>query len=156
MLDVLISHVGERLPGAVYIGRADPSADLAASPFAEPVRGPRVVVVAGPPSAVRGASATERALAIRRYHAHLLDSPAVVAQLPELRGRAVACRCRRSGEPRTPATACHGDVLGLWLATFEDATLRWLAGRAMPGAWADELAERVAGLVGAEVALARR
>lgn len=153
---LLISHVDERLPGAVYIGRADPTVGLAASPYAEPVGDPRVVVIPAPPSAFRSAAANERTRAINRYHDHLLASPALVGRLPELRGRILACGCRRSGELRTPSTTCHGDVLVLWLATFEDATLRWLAGRPLPGGWADELATGVAGLVGADAALIRR
>ncbi|AEH08744.1 DUF4326 domain-containing protein [Candidatus Protofrankia datiscae] len=74
----------------------------------------------------RGATDTERAAMIARYRAWLAgDGPdertagtrtfsrsAVLARLPELRGKALACHC-------TPL-ACHGDVLA---ALTRQATL---------------------------------
>lgn len=91
-----MSHVRDRVPGAVYVGRAVASAGVRASPFANPTRiGPGVDWVS----------------AVWRYHNHLLVSPALAARLPEMWGRTVACWCRLIGEPRTPANVFHGDVL---------------------------------------------
>lgn len=44
-----------------------------------------------------------RAEVMAKYRAYLLDRPALLAHLPELRGRALACRC--APEP------CHAEVL---------------------------------------------
>lgn len=41
--------------------------------------------------------------ALAMYRAHVLASPALVAALPELRGRRLGCWCKPD--------ACHGDVL---------------------------------------------
>lgn len=140
MEGLLVSHVKERLSGAVYVGRAVPRSGLTASPFANPTRiGERF----------------DRATAIRRYHHHLLDRPDLVARLPELRGKTVACWCRRSDEPRTKDNVCHGDVLDLWLRYVADGTLRWLDGHAMPAGWAGELEARLEELLGIGVPTAR-
>ncbi len=50
-----------------------------------------------------GADETERADAISRYRAYLTTRPDLLAQLPDLRGKALGCHC-------APA-ACHADVL---------------------------------------------
>jgi Domain of unknown function (DUF4326) len=44
---------------------------------------------------------------IRQYRARLLSSPALLAAVPELRGKVLACWCKE----RDRAVACHGDVL---------------------------------------------
>lgn len=44
-----------------------------------------------------------RALVIARYREHLLGFPEMVAELPELRGKVLACWCA--------PLPCHGDVL---------------------------------------------
>jgi hypothetical protein len=52
--------------------------------------------------------AMERAEAVERYERWLLEErPDLVAQLPALRGRLLACYCPLD-EP------CHGDVLARW------------------------------------------
>jgi len=98
-----IIHVSEmaRYPDALYIGRASPRAGLPASPWANPYR-------IGPDGT--------RDQVIAAYERHIRQSPALLARLPELRGRPLACWCRRSDEPRTPQNACHGDVLVALLA----------------------------------------
>ena len=52
----------------------------------------------------RRPTAEELAESHRRYRAHVLASPDLVARLPELRGKVLACAC-------PPGAACHGDVL---------------------------------------------
>lgn len=49
-----------------------------------------------------------RADVIAKYRAHLLGSPALMAALPELRGKDLVCWCA--------PCACHGDVLIIELA----------------------------------------
>ncbi len=75
-------------PGAVYIGRAVPRIGLAASrwenPFIIAPDAPRPVVVTA-------------------YEAWIVTCPELMAALPELAGRCLACWC-------APAE-CHGDVL---------------------------------------------
>jgi len=51
----------------------------------------------------------------------------LLAQLPELRGKALACWCRHDGEERTPDNACHGDVLVDLLDRYTDDELRAMA-----------------------------
>jgi hypothetical protein len=75
--------------GAVYIGRAERRRRLTGSKWANPYR-------------IKQES--ERAEAVAKYeHEHLPAHPELVAALPELRGKVLACWC--SPKP------CHGDVL---------------------------------------------
>jgi hypothetical protein len=75
--------------GAVYIGRAERRRRLKGSKWANPYR-------------IKQES--ERAEAVAKYeHEHLPAHPELVAALPELRGKVLACWC--SPKP------CHGDVL---------------------------------------------
>jgi len=110
-----VVHVKDRLPGAVYVGRRQPWVGLAQSPFANPFP-------ITPES--------DRATVIARFREHLLGSPALLRRLPELRGRPLACWCRRDGEPRTEANACHADALVELLAAHTDGELRAMAQRA--------------------------
>jgi hypothetical protein len=48
-----------------------------------------------------------RAEVIAKYRAWICDQPELIAALPELRGRDLACWCATEPEP----TPCHGDVL---------------------------------------------
>lgn len=84
-------------PGTVYIGR--PS--IWGNPF------------------VIGKDGDRRAV-VEKYAAYLIADAALMARLPELRGRDLACWC-------APA-ACHGDVL-LRLANQEPAAAGAAAGR---------------------------
>jgi hypothetical protein len=74
--------------GAAYIGRAMPRIGLAASKWANPFKighdGSRDEVIA-------------------KYRAYLLQHPSLMAALPELRGKDLACWCAPE--------RCHGDVL---------------------------------------------
>jgi Domain of unknown function (DUF4326) len=69
----------------LYIGRAVPSRGLKRSKWANPFK------------------EGDRAEVIAEYEEHLLSSPELMAALPELRGKVLACWC--APEP------CHGDVL---------------------------------------------
>lgn len=75
-------------PYDIYVGRANPRYGLSASPFANPFR-------IGPDGS--------RDEVITKYRAWLLAQPALVARLPELRGKVLACWCK--------PLPCHGDVL---------------------------------------------
>lgn len=83
-----VIHVNDMQPGDVYIGRANGRRRLKASPFANPF----VIGKDG-----------DRAEVIATYRAWLLYQPDLLARLPELAGKRLACWC-------SPA-ACHGDVL---------------------------------------------
>jgi hypothetical protein len=78
----------EPLGGAVYVGRANRRRGLPASDFGNPF--------------VVDADGT-RAEVIEKYRRYLLDQPALLDRLHELRGRRLACWCK--------PLACHGDVL---------------------------------------------
>ena len=107
-----VVHVRDNVPGAVYIGRAMPRQGLKASPFANPHKiGPGV----------------SRQTAITRYEEHLVSHRDLWAELPALRGKALACWCRHDGEAITPDTRCHGDVLANLLNTFSDDELLQMA-----------------------------
>ena len=73
---------------AVYIGRANRFVGLQASRWANPF--------------TVGKHGT-RAEVIARYRAWLCNQPDLLAALPELRGRDLACWCS--------SEECHGDVL---------------------------------------------
>ena len=81
----------------VYIGRANRRYRLAASPWANPYREGRD---------------GDRERVIAKYEDWLRSQPALMAALPELRGKVLGCWC--APEP------CHGDVL-LRLANGGDA-----------------------------------
>jgi hypothetical protein len=88
-------------PGAVYVGRRITRIGLAGSKWANPFK--------------IGLDGT-RAEGIEKYRAWLLEQPELMAALPELRGKDLACWCapdpchgdarractRRSGEPSPP------------------------------------------------------
>lgn len=71
-----------------YIGRAMPRQGLKGSPFGNPYRigkdgdGPTV---------------------LRKYQDHILSRPELIARLPALKGKILACWCKPG--------PCHGDVL---------------------------------------------
>lgn len=89
--DPRVVHVRDKVPGAVYIGRAMPRQRLTGSPFANPYK-------------IGGADALTREMAIAHFRAWLLGQPALVERAKrELRGKVLACWCAPE--------ACHGDVL---------------------------------------------
>ena len=107
-----VVHVNDAIEGAIYIGRRMNRRSLPQSPFANPfpvAMGAREVVIAA-------------------FQRHLLESPELLQQLPDLRGKPLACWCRHDGEPRTAANACHGDVLVELLERYTDDELRALGG----------------------------
>ena len=77
---VLNKHHGKPSPSAVYIGRPSKWGN----PFAIGRDGTRAEVIA-------------------KHRAWLCDQPALLAALPELRGRDLICFCAPAG--------CHGDTL---------------------------------------------
>lgn len=113
-----VVHVNDRVEGAIYIGRANGRRRLARSPWANPwaIRGdPRIP--------------ERRDYVIDLYRVGLTTGGrAQLADLPLLRGKALSCWCRHDGEPRTAATACHGDVLVELLERYTDDELRAMGG----------------------------
>jgi hypothetical protein len=109
-----VVHVKDKVPGAVYVGRANARYGLAASPFANPFR--------------VGTFST-RAEAIEHYRRWLTERGGrlVFDQLPALRGKPLACWCRREGEERTDDNACHADILVALLDRYSDDELRGMA-----------------------------
>lgn len=109
MSEARIVHARDDVLGAVYIGRAAPRAKLKASLFASPY--------------AIGASGKQltRGDALALYEFYLWLSGLLLPQLPELRGKPLACWCRHDGEtePR-----CHGDILLAILDRFTDDELR--------------------------------
>lgn len=101
-----ICHVNEleSLPNAVYIGRRANRFHLDESLFCNPFK----VTELG------------REETIRSYITYLIRQPALLQRLPELRGRGLACWCRRSDQDAPP---CHGDVLLGILAHIPDPLL---------------------------------
>jgi hypothetical protein len=94
---ICLNRRHDRIPaGAVYIGRR--ARGLAASKWGNPF------------SVRRNATREEREEAIAKYREYLLANQELMAALPELRGKDLACWC--APEP------CHGDVL-LELANSE-------------------------------------
>jgi hypothetical protein len=96
MSETRVVHVGDKVPGAVYIGRAMPRQGLKASPFANPFK---------------VSWFKTRAECLERYRQYLFDSPQLMAQVDGLKGKPLACWCRHDGQPKSFADACHGDVL---------------------------------------------
>lgn len=112
-----VIHVSdmEKHPDAVYIGRAMPRQQLKASIWANPYKiGPDM----------------SRGDAIRSYSNDLLlyEKRHLLKELPALRGKPLACWCRKAGERHIIGTNdCHGDVLAGFLNAYSDARLIELA-----------------------------
>ena len=66
----------------------------------------------------------DRAEVIACYQRRLETTPRLLAKLPELRGKALACWCPLDREARAGANACHADVLLELLGRHTDAELR--------------------------------
>lgn len=54
-------------------------------------------------------------VAIKKFETHLMNSPALLNRIGELKGKVLGCWCKSSGAPHAP---CHGDIL----ARLADAT----------------------------------
>jgi len=91
-----VVHVSDHVPGAVYVGRRNRWAGCAESPFANPF--------------VIGRDGTREEV-VAKYRTYIAGRPDLLAQAQTLRGKPLACWCRRDGEARTDDNACHADVL---------------------------------------------
>ena len=122
MSETRVVHVKDNVPGAVYIGRAMPRQGLKASPFANPYK------IGAPASHWAQKDPITREGALFAYSTDIWSGPKrhLLGQLPELRGKPLACWCRHDGEPMTDGTRCHGDLLVHWLETLTDDELRAL------------------------------
>lgn len=109
-----IGHVKDDIPGAVYIGRANGRAGLKASKWANPFRID---------------TTQSRQEAVTRYRKYLVRNPRFIAELPELRGKALACWCRWDEVMQSASTICHGDVLVWLLEPYTDEELREMLSR---------------------------
>lgn len=119
-----VVHVNDQVEGAVYIGRAVPRQKIRMSRLANPYR-------VGANNALLEGLELTREEAVNKYRTWIMHhNPMLLADLPALRGKPLACWCRHDGEERTPDNLCHGDVLLFLLDTYTDAELRELALRA--------------------------
>jgi hypothetical protein len=109
-----VVHVRDGVADAVYIGRANGRARLKGSPFANPF----TITAYG-----------DRALVMMAYAEALRfgDLRHLLADLPALRGKPLACWCRHDGEDPDPGNACHADILLRLLDWFSDEDLRAMA-----------------------------
>jgi hypothetical protein len=106
-----VVHVDDRIAGAVYIGGEVSRRGLQASAWANPCHSDAV----HPRHVVLAKYAASFGCGRRR---------ALLADLPALRGKALACWCRHEGQVRRVDNLCHGDVLVTLLETFSDDELR--------------------------------
>lgn len=97
-----VVHVNDmpNYPDAIYIGRANGRKRLTKSFWANPY----TVRQFGRMGAVSAYEHRMRAWC-------LLDPKNARRELAALAGKPLACWCRRDGETRTEANACHGDIL---------------------------------------------
>lgn len=122
-----VVHVRDAVPGAVYIGRAVPRQRIAGSKWANAHRITTEKDRQGPKEIIG------REAALLGYVEDLFSGSKrhLLAELPELRGKPLACWCRRDGAPMTtgvhddgPDTRCHGDLLIRYLEQWTDDELR--------------------------------
>jgi hypothetical protein len=88
------SYSSERI---VYIGRAMRFQGLKASPWANPFK-------------IKDGVSREEVM--ERYRAYLHERPDLLARVPELSGKVLACWCK-------PDLLCHGDILADLANAFE-------------------------------------
>lgn len=119
-----VVHVNDRVEGAVYIGRANRWNGLQRSKWANPHK-----IGDWASDAYGDLSEIDRTEAVLRYSYDLVVGTlrCLLTDLPELRGKPIACWCRHDGEERTEANACHGDVLKDLLDQYTDDELRAMA-----------------------------
>jgi hypothetical protein len=111
-----VVHINDGIEGAVYVGRAVRwRPDLASSKWGNPFGVKR--------------HGRDGAIFLYRQGMAVTGSIPLIADLPELRGKALACWCRRDGEERTPENACHADVLVDLLNCYTDDELRAMGGQ---------------------------
>ena len=109
-----VVHIKDGIEDAVYVGHANGRAHLPASPFANP----HTVDAYGVPSLAMMAFTEDLRFGALRH---------VLAELPSLRGKPLACWCRHDGEEPNDANTCHADILVRFLETFTDDELRAMA-----------------------------
>lgn len=109
-----VVHVRDGIKDAVYVGRANGRAGLKASPFLNPHTTKAFGI---------------RSLAMMAYTEDLRFGSLrhVLADLPALRGKPLACWCRHDGEACNEDNACHADILVRLLETYTDEELRAMA-----------------------------
>jgi hypothetical protein len=121
-----VVHVRDNVPGAVYIGRAMPRQHIKASPFANPYMIGKVIKVTWIDDDPQDVT-LDRRFAVSLFGIHLGTRSDLIAALPDLRGKPLACWCRHDGEAYTHENECHGDVLIEWLEEHTDDELRAMA-----------------------------
>jgi hypothetical protein len=120
-----VVHVADRVPGARYIGRANPRHGLPASPLANPYRigqhGDRLEVVALYDELLW------RLITGTAVDPHHPDPSFWADQVIACRNTPLACWCRHDRVAQEPENICHGDVILGLLDTMTDDDLRALA-----------------------------
>jgi hypothetical protein len=114
MSQTRVVHIRDKVPGAVYIGRAMKRGQgVPASKWGNPFKLRHV----------------DRGTAIDMFEHEITQGNLrhLLADLPELRGKALACWCRHDGDSWSAEKWCHGDVLVRLLETYSDDELRALA-----------------------------
>lgn len=110
-----LAHVHDNVPDAIYIGRNMPRSAVWRGIWGNPY--------------VIGRDGTRQEV-IAKYRDYLLSTPGLLRQLPQLRGKTLACWCRRLHETATTENRCHGDVIRQLLWANNDEQLEQLAQRA--------------------------
>lgn len=95
-----VCHVNDRVPGAIYVGRAMPRKGIQGSPFRNPFR----IFKDG-----------DRQVVLRRYRDHLerliADDPVFAGMVRDLHEKPLACWCRHIHQKKTADNTCHADIL---------------------------------------------
>lgn len=114
MSETTVCHVRDRVPDAVFVGRA---------------RKPREVAPYGNPFPVHQYGRAQAIALYRKWLETRLTTEDEMAELLiALRGKPLACFCRHAGETKTDDNACHADVLIEYLERFSDEALRAIRG----------------------------
>jgi len=106
-----VVHVADGIPDAVYIGRPT---KYRPGPYGNPY-----ILRATEP---RGAT-------LERFKRHLWNNADLLRLTPALRGKPLACYCRRDGATAPP---CHGDVYLALLAACTDKEIEARATQLKP------------------------
>lgn len=109
-----VVHISDGIRDAIYVGPVDGHAHLSPSPFANPFT---------------EEDFGHRRLALMAYTEELRFGALhyLLALLPALRGKPLACRCRHHGEALTDDNVCHADILVRLLEMYTDDELRAMA-----------------------------
>lgn len=109
-----VCHVNDKIPEAVYIGRAAPRAGLKASPL----KNKFTVGAYG-----------NKETAVAHYALWLMEqivegNATVINELILTRGKPLACWCRSANDPYRLMKPCHGTVIAYIHQTIPDELLR--------------------------------